>query len=581
MLTWTSRPSETPLRGRFAFPAGLTSTAGFVLLILSWLAPNHYPPWTSFHNEAAAFAALIALCVAHLLVGSTSHWKAPAGMTALAAILLASQWKLGQIAFGGDALLSGMYVAGACWSWWLGRNMTVSAARRPEDPLVWFAAAFLVGASVSILIGCMQWLGMEPTLGIFAVDRGPDMRVFANLAQPNHLATLCGTAALLAIWLFRAARLKAWHLALLLAWCALGVAATESRSGLLGSLLAGGVLLVAGRAWAPGQGRRLLAPVVGWWALLAAWSAAWPRLSEALLLQGARTAQLTHDGARAVMWKQCLVAIGKSPWWGHGWRQTMLAQKMAAPEVPGWLATDYAHNIGLDLAIWIGVPAALLLLALAAGWLAKTLWRPASERQVFLVSAMVPFVFHSQFEFPFAYAYFLFPICWMVGQACAEQPAREGATSSQLQRRWIVVPLAAFAVIGVMVAREYFDAEDDYRVMRFELRRVGRVPAGYENPHLPLLTQLDAVLKAGRLVPARGMSRDDLELLRVTSERNGWATLDLAYVVALGLNHQMPEARRLLAQIPAVYGSKTGEQSVWMLHEFASKYPELSVLEVP
>lgn len=581
MLNWTSRPSKTPLRGRFHSLSQFFSLAGLACLALAWLAPNHYPPWTSFHGEAAAFAALLLICVGHLFGEHERTARAALFAGGASVTVVTVQCVVGQIAYAGDALLSAVYLVGACWSWWLGRTTVFRNQVRagPTDPFSWLAGAFILGASTSVLVGVLQWLRMEPRLGIFAVDRGPDMRVFANLAQPNHLATLCSMAAVLAIWKFRSGRLKPWHLGSLLSWTALGVTMTESRSGLLGAMLAGLVLIAA----APDMTMRkvLLRPVTGWWTMLAAGALAWPRLNDALFLSAARTAHLTSDNARVVMWKQVWAAIQDSPWWGYGWRQTMFAQKMAAKHVSGWLATDYAHNLVLDLAIWIGLPAALLLTGFGVIWIIRSLWRVTSERQLFLMAATVPFLFHCMFEFPFAYAYFLFPVAWMWGQLSAEQ-RDEGfrLPATAMHRAAGIALLVAYGTVVTAIAVEYLDVEEDYRVMRFELRHVGRVPAGYEVPRLHLLTQLDALLKMGRMVPARHMSADQLDALRVASERNGWATLDMTYAAALGLNGQPEEAARRLAQITSVYGAETGQQAKELFHGFSIKYPELEQIAV-
>lgn len=50
---------KAPLRGRFFLLQMSYLTLGGFFFLGSWLAPNHYPPWTSFHNEAMMFAAVI------------------------------------------------------------------------------------------------------------------------------------------------------------------------------------------------------------------------------------------------------------------------------------------------------------------------------------------------------------------------------------------------------------------------------------------------------------------------------------------------------------------------------------------
>jgi hypothetical protein len=551
---------KTPLRGRFfrLFAAPLSALAG-LLAGLAWLAPNHYPPWTSFHSEAAAFAALVVLGVATL---SARRWcPPPAALGVLVALvaLIGLQFASGLIASRGDALLSSLYLAGFGLSLWLG--CVVGAGEHRAPALAGFAAVLVAAACVSTYIALLQWLGRESTWGILAAERGPDMRPFGNFGQPNHLATLtlmgCAFAALLHVqrWL------RPWQLWALLAWLSLGLTLSESRSGRLGALAMGLFLLWRSRERAL---RCLRRSVWAWWGLLVALGWGLPRLAEALLLQTGRSATMTRDGARTVMWAQMMDAIQQSPWWGYGWRQTIVAQKSAVLSHPGELATDYAHNLLLDVMLWVGVPLGLLLLGATGWWLFRLAQRARTMPDTLLAASVIPFLVHSQFEFPFAYAYFLFPVAWVLGllkgQECALRP--ETLARPAWPRPVFAAVLLGFAGLCAAVAHEYLLAEEDYRVMRFELRKVGERPASYEAPRLVLLTQLDDLLRAGRMVPRAGMSESELELLRRVNQSQGWATLHLSYAVALALNGRPQEATLELQRLRALHGETSYRQAL-------------------
>lgn len=578
MLARTVMSIKTPPRGRFLLGMQVSTVLGLFALAASWLAPNHYPPWTSFHGEASAFAALCLLCAARCVWPPRADFG-PAPLVAAGFLILVwIQWSMGQIAYFGDALVSSMYLVGAALAWWLGAS-TVPSRRDQRDPLSWLSVTIAGAAVLSVFIAALQWLRLEPVLGIFAADRGPDMRAFGNLAQPNHLATLSLMATVLALWLYRRSQLVTWQFVALLVWLSFGLTLTESRSGLLGAFAAGAVILLVGRR-AGSAG--LLAPVLAWWILLmfAAW--AWAPINEALYLQPSRAAQLTNDSARLTMWEQCLTAIAASPWWGYGWRQTMIAQKMAAVAIPGWLATDYAHNVVLDLFIWVGVPLGLVIATWMMWWLLRAGRRISSERQIFLLAASVPVMLHSLLEFPFAYAYFLFPVAWLLGHLAATLEHGPVAVHARHDARlWMLAFLIAYGSVALVLAAEYLQVEEDYRVMRFELRRVGRTPLDYEVPQIRLLTQLGELLQLGRLVPKPGMPPTELERLRVASARNGWATLDLSYAVALALNDQPEAASRQLASIRAVYGSDSSGQAIGIFEGLQSQYPQLKRVAIP
>ena len=234
---------KTPLLGRFFHALGWALLVlGLVLSPMAWLAPNHYPPWTSFHGEAFAFAALGALCLAALMSGRAVPPLPVASGFALALIgLVWAQWASGQIASQGDALLSSLYLGGLALALWLGRFAAAAPWRNNAESVL--AAVVVAAALISTYIALMQWLRLESLWGIFAAERGPGMRPFGNLGQPNHLATLVLMASPLAALLALRGHLKPWQLAVVLVSLGLGMVLSESRSGRLSAAAMGLYLL--------------------------------------------------------------------------------------------------------------------------------------------------------------------------------------------------------------------------------------------------------------------------------------------------------------------------------------------------
>jgi hypothetical protein len=235
--------------------------------------------------------------------------------------------------------------------------------------------------------------------------------------------------------------------------------------------------------------------------------------------------------------------------------------------------------------VWVGLPLGLLLLGTLAWWLLRAWLRIADARQLFLLAALAPFLAHSFFEFPFAYSYFLFPAAWLAGNLGASQAAQRTAPLWRPPRRdlrpALFVLTAAFAALCLAVAVEYLLAEEDHRVMRFELRKVGRRPADHEAPDLVLLTQLRELVEVGRMQPAAGLPSATIERMGNVSARNGWATLDLTYAATLGLNGQPAEASRQLALLRSVYGRESAQQAYALFRAFQGEHPELQQVQVP
>lgn len=552
--------SKTPRSGRFfrLLPLALSALGG-IFALGGWLAPNHYPPWTSFHGEASAFASLGLFCLAVVVKDRHTVNFPLASWFILGLVgLIWLQWRFGLIASFGDAFLSSLYLCGFALSLWLGRQTRTSAFRDSAPRLV--SALFITAAVISVYIALLQWLRLESLWGIFATERGPEMRPFGNLGQPNHLATLVMMACPLTALLLVRGDIKPWQFWTVLAALSIGLALSESRSGRLSALFIGLYLLWIART------RRLPAikrTVFLWWVLIAGVWFIRDYATDFLLLQPGREVHMTQDQARTVMWTQMVAAIREAPWFGYGWRQTIVAQKTGALAQSGLLVTDYAHNIELDVLLWVGFPLGLILIGVAVWWLIRLSDNSKTLDHALIFASVIPFLVHSQFEFPFAYAYFLFPVGWALGFL---GPFRTNtlvvSRQSTIARFGVSAFLVAYIMFCVFAGRDYLLAEEDYRVMRFELRKVGQRPSDYVAPDLHWLTQLNDLLLAGRIKPRAGMPQAEIQLLERVNQSQGWAMLHLSYIAALGMNGQEERASAELRRLRALYGDVTYGQAV-------------------
>lgn len=553
---------------------------GAVLFLAAWLIPNHYPPWVGFHNEAAMFAALLLLCgVAAFNPHSICLPRATVAIFSTLMALIWVQWAIGLIFFSGDALVSSIYLLAICLAWWLGAQ-TASVSDDFERTFDWAAALMVIAACASSFMAILQWLNLEQEFARFVAEHGSN-RPYANLGQPNLLATLLVMGQVCAYALFVRQRLKAWHLIAISCLLSVGVIATESRAGLLSAFFVGIFLIVRTKpVWQIG-GFRIVA---GWWAMLIVLAIIWRPVTEFFALQNPREIALSLDHQRITIWKQVIAGLHEAPWLGYGWRQTAVAQTVGAEFVPGDNPIDYAHNAVLDILVWLGLPLGILALTLGAWWLWHTVRNIKNATECLMFSATIPFLVHSMVEYPFAYAYFLIPVAWIYGVLQAQQtPGRFRVLRGV---PWpvklpMIAGLIGFAALCSVIALEYFDAEEDYRVLRFEMRNLGSRARDYQAPSLTFLTQLDDFLKMGRMEPARNMSTVQIEQLRKSNLIRHWGVLHMKYVVALGINGQPAEASRQLRNIKALYGPEPYRSAV---DEFRTlrdeKYPELALVKI-
>ena len=141
------------------------------------------------------------------------------------------------------------------------------------------------------------------------------------------------------------------------------------------------------------------------------------------------------SSSRFAIWADTLALIARQPWLGVGWGEFNFAWTLTPfPDRPTAFF-DHTHNLPLQLAVELGVPLALLVLALFA-W---SLWRAFAARAArrttpqrltlraaFMMVLMM--ALHSQLEYPLWYAYFLLPTAFAWG-LCLGRPGASGAAA--------------------------------------------------------------------------------------------------------------------------------------------------------
>jgi len=315
----------------------------------------------------------------------------------------------GVVFFGGDAALASLYLLGFAF-------VIIISSALPRRPLVLtLAATVLAGAALSAFLALGQWLSVE-LIGWLAVSFPPGARPYANLAQPNLLASLLLMGVASTIYL-RQQRLYTLFTAILIGFVLFaGIAATRSRMG----LVVGAVFLLflwfRGRTTLPKSDRFVLLPLFAIM-LLGVWLV-WPSVSDLLQVRAVgsieRISQISSD-ARLDIWRLLLAAVLEKPLIGWGWGQVSVAQHAVAASFPYTPLTEYAHNLALDLLIWNGVIIGGALIALVFRWCFLQYTKLHTSEALFAGSVILILLSHALLEFPLSYAFFLVPFGICIG----------------------------------------------------------------------------------------------------------------------------------------------------------------------
>lgn len=548
-----------------------------LLLCLSWLVAEHFPPWISWHNEVFAFAAVLWLGAAG--IGASRHQsKVRVPIAALFllffGLLICIQFVLAQIDFFGDVAAIAFYLCASIVALTCGFNAELSTNSKARNPVEYLAIAVVVGSAISATIVMVQVL--EVWEGSNLISRmSSGRRPGANLNQPNQLATLLLMGVVSVVYLFEARRLTKYPAVFITLLLVFGFSVTESRTGLISFVGIVAWWLTRKRVF----GSSISLPIAfSGSGIFAAAFWFWPQVYAFIYAGGMPVEGVvqvnTSAGTRFVVWPQLIDAAMLHPWFGWGVGGVSKAQNAVVSNYSSGEPFTYAHNIILDLVIGLGFPIAFSLVAVVVVWLWKRVRITNDLVTWYGLAFAIPLGVHSMLEFPFAYAYLLFPVVFMVGVV----EGRSAPDRVVRFPRW----LASTGVLLCLVSMgwsvlEYVKIEEDFRVARFESLGMGKTPDEYQRPTVFILTQLGALSEVTRIIPALGMKPDSIELIRKVAMRFPGPATQNRYTLTLALNGYPEEARRQIKVIRTLHGEGTYRAIMRKWQELAdTKYPQLS-----
>lgn len=572
--------AKSPHNGVSYVPFLLTSRAysiGQFLFSVAWLNANHYSPWLNFQAECLALLAILFMFVSRLVDQSRIALPHISGWVMFAGLLPWLQYLGGISPFAGDALLGSLYLSALLIAILVGYAMVSAKGSDASTNWLGLAHAIWIAAMLSAAIGLAQWFNLADDLGIYAVQTDIGARAAGNMGQPNQLATLLLMGITALVYVYEQKVVGKTTLVVAVAFLTGVLVLTQSRAGMVSVVVIAAFLL-----WKQsGSNFRLPKQAVIWWVAgftLATLSL--PSLSKWLLMADARSLTATESvSERWLIWKQVAFAIGQAPWLGYGWNQTPAANAVGALAFPGSTTYTNAHNIVLDLMVWCGIPLGLLLSGLMAYWTVSRMRAARQPHAIWAMVGLIPIGVHSLLEFPFAYAYFLIAAGLFVGIV---EAGHAPIKVVQIKAHWLWLMLCTWAGLGSYMAYEYFQIEEDFRIVRFESLHVGQTPASYQVPQVWMLSHMAAMLKAARLVPAPNISHVELNNLRQVADRFAYGTIRFHYALALGLNGDPSGASRQMAIIYSMYGPvyyKACREE--LLQQAQDKYPQLALVQLP
>jgi hypothetical protein len=553
----------------------LWPTLSALVLSIAWLLPNHYFPWTAFHADtwAAVWAMGAGLWVLSLSKQPHEWTSVPLVMVALSCVPLL-QWYAGMIATSGQALVSMGYVLACGLSFVVGRNAQIS---KPDLLIRCIFSAVAVACITSVWLQLIQWTGQYDDdqfsfLNVL-IARPSIPRPYANISQPNQLATLLVWGVIVGIWATVTKAIRLQVLAIYGVFLMLGIALTQSRIGMLEMC----VLSFASYYWRALWPDRRIAFAVS--ALTIAMFGIYfvlPHLSEILSIpfESRDLAGMMQNADRTIAYRVFIDAALKAPLWGYGLTHVFSAQ-MAAADSQAHIQSYFssAHNLILDLVLWVGIPLGLAITFGLFGWFFKAFKQIRNAKEACLVAFLGVFGMHAMVELPYHYASFLIPVSILGGCLSFMQP----------HSRVISLPRSVFGTILVysgillgLIASDYLRAEESFRNLRLENARIGK-PIEKDAPRLLVLNQLEYMIDLQRVIPTPGLSPERLEWMRQAALGDPAPTTHFTYIASLALNGQPSEAKLWMHKLNAVTSPAVHTEISRTWANLQRKYPELAV----
>ena len=549
--------------------------AGALVLSVGWLIPIHQPPWTTFHSDAWVAGMLLVFSLGSLtkprVLNPWSHFALLVATLSLAPLL---QLASGQIRLTGTAWISCLYLLGFLLAILTGTRWESGQADQLADAL--FLA---IGTAVPVLVGMelCQWLKVTDGClcsNDWVLPRIHNSRISSNLAQPNQLATLLLVGIVTYAWAWVRQTLNSSAVIFVIVFLLIGLVLTDSLTGIV-SL---GLMLLFTWYWRHlWPSRRTPYVATALFLFFIAMFVMQKFFTQWLLLDYASDLEVRiKTASRLDMWLMFINAALERPWLGYGWNQTLLAQVMTTtaqtgPQGASSEVTSYAHNLFIDLMLWLGIPMGLLASAAALTWLIRAASHVKNNQDALLVMGVTAMGVHAMLELPLYYAYFLLPLGLMIGMIDVRLRHRPVFTTGMQP---VVCLWFVCSTLFVIVVKEYFVVEHSYSELRIEAARITSRSERHP-PDVLLLTQLRDFIILTRLRPESNMSQDKIDwVTNVTmvypSEHN---LLKLATILAL--NAQEMRALDWLSKLCNLYPGETCTKAHAEWEKLQNQFPQL------
>ncbi|WP_353163684.1 O-antigen ligase family protein [Acinetobacter guillouiae] len=521
----------------------------FIFAFLSILNPIHFNPWPSFLSEIFFFISFLLL----LLFNSIEKISRNILIIFSLSLIPIFQFFFSQVYYFSVALLSFIYFISFGLMALIGYNFSIQySGKNRKSLMVYVSYAYILICIFSSIIAIIQWLNIPYNTEYISGMVGN--RPFANLAQPNHLATLLSMGVIGCFYLYEKKQLNNYFLVAFSLFFIFVVALTQSRTTWI-FLLVLIIVVVYKRKIINFRLNNNL--IVMWSCIYILCILTIPFLSEFLssyfnivkttdVIERATTGYL-----RMEIWNQSLHAIKEKPWFGYGWNQTSAAQYAVIEKYPGKEWFSSAHNIVLDIIIWNGVVLGCLIALYFSLTYLICLIKNVKIETVFASLMILPILIHSFLEYPFKYVYFLLPAGLFWGLMISELDFKNFKVRSIYFK---VIAVFGFVILGYIFKEFNESIDNNVAANTYEMNeRVDQFELAYP---VYILDEFKYRSQWFALNPYTKLSKNDLDGIGKMVSLHLTPYDLLKYAKILSYNGYQKEAFSQLKILEILYGKK-------------------------
>ncbi|QEW05941.1 PglL family O-oligosaccharyltransferase [Nitrincola iocasae] len=534
-----------------------------IFFVISILLPNHYLPWLAAYQEFSSFFYLILLLLFSVLFLKKLKITSVIVFFIVLSALPLIQHLFGIIFFIGDAWIVTAYLLFFAISVLVGFNLFHSDIESKKI-IVIVSVLFIFVAIISTWISLWQWLMLPGSIWIADMPIGG--RPFANMGQPNNLATLLCLGLGGVYYLYDRKYLNAISCSFLTFFIIIGIVLTQSRTPWISAFWVFGVFGYFNLRFSqlPDNFRLSFKWVVCWVLIYFLLVVSLPFVSDFLMISNIDLLDRAKSMERLEMYLQFFTAIVNGPFWGYGWNQITVAQVNITSAYPVPIPTQYTHNFLLDLLVWNGPFIGSILIVFLGVWFFYLACNVYNKESFFALISICFVLTHAMLEYPHAYAFFIFPVGILLGGLHSE--TNPAVVSSVSKVHGFIFVFFLFFLFSV-VWSEYRVVEENNRVLRFEIAKIGRDRTKDYVPDVFILTQLKAFHEFARMDPVSGMSHRDIDFMRRVVYRYPYPSILYRYALALKLNDERDKSEFYLKILKDLHGDDKYLEAIHIMSE--------------